>query len=64
MGGAERSGLPAGRTAGGRGAGGAMARPLLRLRTDLLQTHPLAGGCRGRRTGGGGPGAASAAIRL
>ncbi len=64
VGGAERIGLPPGRPAGGRGAGGATARPLLRLRPDLLQTHPLpGGGGRGGR-GGGGQRETPAAVRL
>lgn len=64
VGGAEGAGLPAGRAAGGRGAGGAAAWSLLRLRPDLLQTHPLpGGGGRGGR-GGGGQGEAAAAVRL
>lgn len=64
VGGAEGAGLPPGRPAGGRGAGGAAARPLLRLRPDVFQTHPLpGGGGRGRR-GGGGQGPTPAAVRL
>lgn len=64
VGGAEGAGLPAGRPAGGRGAGGVSARPLLRLRPDLLQTHSLpGGGGRGGR-GGGGQRETPAAVRL
>jgi len=61
VGGPEGAGLPAGRPAGGRRAGGAAARPLLRLRPDLLQTRPLPGG---GGAGGGGPREAAAAVRL
>lgn len=64
VGGAEGAGLPPGCPAGGRGAGGAAARPLLRLRPDLLQTHPLPGGGGWGRRGSGGPGEAPAAVRL
>lgn len=64
VGGAEGAGLPPGRPAGGRGAGGAAARPLLRLRPNVLQTHPLpGGGGRGWRRGGG-PRQTPAAVRL
>ena len=64
VGGTEGAGLPPGRPAGGRGAGGAAARPLLRLRPDLLQTHTLAGGGGRGGRGGGGQGEAPAAVRL
>lgn len=64
VGGAKRSGLPAGCAAGGRGAGGAVARPLLRLRPDLLQTHALAGGDGGGGGSGGGQRATAAAVRV
>lgn len=60
----EGTGLPPGRPTGGRGAGGAAARPLLRLRPDLLQTHSLpGGGGRGWR-GSRGQGETAAAVRL
>lgn len=65
VGGAEGSGLPPRRAAGGRGAGGAASWPLLRLRPDLLQIQPLpGGGGGGRRRGGGGQRATPAAVRL
>lgn len=63
VGGGKGAGVPPGRPAGGGRAGGVAAGPLLRLRPDVLQAHPLPGGGEGRR-GGGGPGEASAAVRL
>lgn len=62
VGGSERTGVSPGRPAGGRRAGGATARSLLCLRSDVLQTHPLPGGGGGR--GAAGQRKTTAAVRL
>ncbi|XP_061876699.1 tumor necrosis factor ligand superfamily member 10 isoform X3 [Entelurus aequoreus] len=59
VGGSKGAGLPPGRPAGGRRARGPASRPLLRLRPDLLPTHPRLGGRLG-----GGHGKTSAAVHL